>query len=242
MREQKVGQIFLLVIEALFLVMALLLMIGVPLPLIDMESVVWGEYMWCIIILIYVITKHFKEMPLSIFGLSIFTLLINLGLTRITFSNLDNEQQLPIVSLFSRLLCFGSFVSGLIFIVFLLVIPFVFIPKVSKMIKPYIQRGPNASETGERDFWADIEGAMKFLFFTVITTTIIAIANVAGITGVEMFMHNKSWLEAFKTSTLLTSGNTPLFVIPLLLNMLSIAVFAHNCKEIGLNTINRSST
>lgn len=221
------------IISLAFLCTIIFLMFVSPIQLIGMEHFIEIEFLGCIALFIYTLIKHSKETPTLAFKLSFFILVVNIGLTKITLINTENGKQIPIVSFLSNVMCHKGIVIGMILITFFILLSFILTKKTSKKIGVLAKKTLTSTTKDDIDFLSDIDGAAKFLLGTTNATLFIVIASIAGGVGLEKFMHNKSWQEAVKISITNTSGNVPLFFIPLLLVTLSLEITIWKINKTG---------
>lgn len=203
-----------------------------PIQLINMECFIEIEFFGCIALLIYSLIKYSKDIPTLAFELSLLILAANIGLTKTTLTNLENGEQVPIVSFLSNVMCHKGIASGIILIIIFLLFSFILILKTSKKTNILAKKTLTSTTNSNIDFWSNMDGSTKFLFGTTNATLFIVIANIAGGIGLEKFMLNKNWQEAIEISIFKTSGNVPLFVIPLLLVTLVLEISIWKMKKI----------
>lgn len=184
-------------------------------------------------------------MPKWILVFILFSLVVNIHLTRSLLIGLQDDTLLPLVLIFSRFCCQNSFVIGFILISFTLCATFILVKKGVERISEVSARfaldkmttrmtnidnkyakheiTEEEAETkkkelqSEIDFFSRMDGAAKFISGSAKAILFMTSIDIAGGIAIGYFMQGKSLLEAIKPAILFTTGTVVLYCVPLII-------------------------
>lgn len=184
-------------------------------------------------------------MPEWILVFILFSLVVNIHLTRSLLIGLQDNMLLPLVLIFSRFCCQDSFVIGFILIPFTLCATLIQIKKgverisevsarfaldtiTTRMINienKYAKHEISEEKSkvmkknlqSEIDFFSRMDGAAKFISGSAKAILFMTLIDIAGGIAIGYFMQEKSLLESITPAILFTTGTVVLYCVPLII-------------------------
>ena len=183
-------------------------------------------------------------MPKWILVFILFSLVVNIHLTRSLLIGLQDDTLLSLVLILSRFCCQDSFVIGFILIPFTLCATLILIKGVERISEvsarfaldtmttrmtnidnKYAKHEITEEESkvmkkevqGEIDFFANMDGAAKFISGSAKAVLFMTSIDIAGGIAIGYFMQGKTLFEAIEPAILFTTGTVVLYCVPLII-------------------------
>ena len=184
-------------------------------------------------------------MPEWILVFILFSLVVNIHLTRSLLIGLQDNKLLPLVLILSRFCCQDSFVIGFILIPFTLCATLILIKKgierisevsarfaldtmttkMTNIDNEYAKHEITEEEAeimkknlqSEIDFFSRMDGAAKFISGSAKAILFMTLIDIAGGIAIGYFMQEKSLLESITPAILFTTGTVVLYCVPLII-------------------------
>ena len=220
------------------------LMILIPLPVIALESLIGIESLFSIAILIYSITKNRVAMPKLVLLFSLFSMALNISLTRISLTGYESGINVPLVEAISGIVGQGNFIIGGKITVILLAIQVLILSKGSCRVSEVNARFTldsmnqkffdidNKLNQGiidkkeeeilkvnmrkEVDYYSNMDGASKFLSGVSKANVFFILVNLAGGILIQVFKLKISIGMALENTMFITVGYVVLFTLPVI--------------------------
>ena len=107
----------------------IVLMMLIPLPVIAVESLIGIEALFSVAILVYSLTKNRVAMPKLVLMFSLFSMALNISLTRISLTGYERGISVPLVGIISGTIGGKNYIIGGIITVILLTVQVFIISK-----------------------------------------------------------------------------------------------------------------
>lgn len=237
------------------MILAVLMML-IPLPVIAVESLIGIEVLFSVAILIYSFTKNRVAMPKLILVFLLFSMALNISLTRISLTGYESDICVPLVGVISRIIGGKNYIIGGIITVILLMVQ-VFINskgccRVSEVSARFMLGSMNQkffdidnklnqgiidkkeeeilkeNVRKEIDYYSNMDGASKFLSGISKANVFFTLVNLAGGILIQVFKLKTSIGIAIENSMFITVGNAVLFTLPVM-----VVSFAAGLNIIG---------
>ena len=225
--------------------LVVVLMMLVPLPVIAVESLIGIESLFSIAILIYSITKNRVAMPKLVLLFSLFSMALNISLTRISLTGYESGISVPLGGIISGSIGGKNYIIGGIITVILLTIQVFIISKggcrVSEVNARFTLDSMNQkffdidnklnqgiidkkeeeilkeNVRKEIDYYSSMEGASKFLSGVSKANVFFILLNLAGGILIQVFKLKTSIGMALENTMFITVGNVVLFTLPVII-------------------------
>lgn len=225
------------------MILAVLMML-IPLPVIAVESLIGIEALFSIAILIYSFTKNRVAMPKLILVFSLFSMALNISLTRISLIGYESGISVPLRGIISGTIDGKNYIIGGIIIVILLTAQILIISKggcrVSEVTARFILDSMNQkffdidnklnqgiidkkeaeilkeNERKKIDYYSSMDGASKFLSGLSKANVFFTLVNLAGGILIQVFKLKTSIGMALENTMFITVGNVVLFTLPVI--------------------------
>lgn len=242
MKNKIVDLIMYNIIPAAMLLVVLMML--VPLPVIAVESLIGIEALFSVAILIYSFTKNRVAMPKLVLMFSLFSMALNISLTRISLTGYESGINVPLVEAISGIVGQGNFIIGGIITVILLTVQVFIISKggcrVSEVNARFILTSINQkffdidnklnqgiidkkeeeilkeNLRNEVDYYSNMDGASKFLSGVSKANVFFILVNLAGGILIQVFKLKTSIGMALENTMFITVGNVVLFTLPVI--------------------------
>ena len=220
------------------------LMMLVPLPVIALESLIGIESLFSIAILIYSFTKNRVVMPKLVLVFSLFSMALNISLTRISLTGYESGISVPLGGIISSTIGGKNYIIGGIITVILLTVQVFIISKggcrVSEVNARFILTSINQkffnidnklkqgiinikeeeilkeNMRKEIDYYSSMDGASKFLSGVSKANVFFILVNLAGGILIHVVKLKTSIGIAIENSMSITVGNALLFTLPVM--------------------------
>lgn len=217
----------------------------IPFPSIVVEVFYGIELLASFLITVLLWRNKRTAMPEWILVFILFSLVVNILLTRSLLIGLQDNKLLPLVLILSRFCCHDSFVIGFILIPFTLCVTLILIKKGVERISYASARfaldamgtrifninnkcakneiSEEEAETmiknlqGEIEFFSKMDGAAKFFSGSAKAILFMTSIDIAGGIAIGYFMQEKSLLESITPAILFTTGTVVLYCVPLII-------------------------
>lgn len=217
----------------------------IPFPSIVVEVFYGIELLTSFLIPILLLRNKRTAMPKWIIVFILFSLVVNIHLTRSLLIGLQDNKLLPLVLILSRFSCQDSFVIGFILIPFTLCATLILIKKgvertsevsarftldtmttiMTNIDNKYAKHEITEEESkvmkkelqGEIDFFANMDGAAKFISGSAKAVVFMTSIDIAGGIAIGYFMQEKTLFETIEPAILFTTGTVVLYCVPLII-------------------------
>lgn len=228
----------------------------IPFPSIVVEVFYGIELLASFLIPILLWRNKRTAMPKWILVFILFSLIVNIHLTRSLLTGLQDDTLLPLVLILSRFCCQDSFVIGFILIPFTLCATLILIKKGLERISEvsarfaldtmttrmfdinnkYVKNEITEEESkvmkkelqGEIDFFANMDGAAKFISGSAKAMLFMTSIDIAGGIAIGYFMQRKTLFEAIEPAILFTTGTVMLYCVPLIIISIASVFYITN--------------
>lgn len=119
--KNKIFNFVMHIIIPVAMILAVLMML-IPLPVIAVESLIGIEALFSVVILIYSFTKNPVAMPKLILVFSLFSMALNISLTRTSLIGYESDICVPLVGAISGIIGGKNYIIGGIITVILLMV------------------------------------------------------------------------------------------------------------------------
>ena len=222
----------------------IVLMMLIPLPVIAVESLIGIEALFSVAILIYSFTKNRVAMPKLVLMFSMFSMALNISLTRISLTGYESGISVPLAGIISSTIGGKNYIIGGIISVILLTVQVFIISKggcrVSEVNARFTLNSMNQkffdidnklnqgiidkreeeilkeNVRKEIDYYSSMEGASKFLSGISKANVFFTLVNLAGGILIQVVKLKTSIGIAIENSMFITVGNTFLFTLPVM--------------------------
>ena len=222
----------------------IVLMMLIPLPVIAVESLIGIETLFSIAILIYSFTKNRVAMPKLVLMFSLFSMALNISLTRISLTGYESGISVPLAGIISSTIGGKNYIIGGIISVILLTVQVFIISRgccrVSEVNARFTLNSMNQkffdidnklnqgiidkreeeilkeNVRKEIDYYSSMEGASKFLSGISKANVFFTLVNLAGGILIQVVKLKTSIGIAIENSMFITVGNTVLFTLPVM--------------------------
>lgn len=237
------------------MILAVLMML-IPLPVIAVESLIGIEVLFFVAILIYSFTKDPVAMPKLILLFSLFSMALNISLTRISLTGYESDICVPLVGAISGIISGKNYIIGGIITVILLTVQVLIISRVccrvSEVSAKFMLDSMNQKFLGinnklnqgiidkkeegilkenvrkEIDYYSNMDGASKFLSGISKANVFFTLVSLAGGILIQVVKLKISIGIAIENSIFITVGNAVLFTLPVM-----VVSFAARLNIIG---------
>lgn len=220
------------------------LMILIPLPVIVLESLIGIETLFSVVILVYSFAKNRVAMPKLVLVFSLFSMALNISLTRISLTGYETSISVPLAGIISGTIGGKNYIIGGIITVILLTAQILIISKggcrVSEVNARFILTSmsqkffdiDNKLNQGiidkkeeeilkgnvkkEVDYYSNMDGASKFLSGVSKANVFFILVNLAGGILIQVFKLKTSIGMALENTMFITVGNVVLFTLPVI--------------------------
>lgn len=217
----------------------------IPFPSIVVEVFYGIELLASFLIPIFLWRNKRTAMPKWILVFILFSLVVNIHLTRSLLIGLQDNKLLPLVLILSRFSCQDSFVIGFILIPFTLCATLILIKKgvertsevsarfaldtvttiMTNIDNKYAKHEITEEESkamkkelqGEIDFFANMDGAAKSISGSAKAVVFMTSIDIAGGIAIGYFMQEKTLFETIEPVILFTTGTVVLYCVPLII-------------------------
>ncbi len=228
------------------------LMMLVPLPVIAVESLIGIETLFSVAILVYSFTKNSVAMPKLVLMFSLFSMALNISLTRFSLTGYESGINVPLVEAISGIVGQGNFIIGGKITVILLAIQVLILSKgscrVSEVNARFILTSINQkffnidnklkqgiinikeeeilkeNMRKEIDYYSSMDGASKFLSGISKANVFFTLVNLAGGILIHVVKLKTSIGIAIENSMFITVGNVVLFTLPVIVISLAVGL------------------
>lgn len=222
----------------------IVLMMLIPLPVIAVESLIGIETLFSIAILIYSFTKNRVAMPKLVLMFSLFSMALNISLTRISLTGYESGIRVPLGGIISSTIGGKNYIIGGIITVILLTAQVFIISKsgcrVSEVNARFTLDSMNQKSFDidnklnqgiidkkeeeifkenikkEVDYYSNMDGVSKFLSGVSKANVFFILANLAGGILIQVFKLKTSIGMALENTMFITVGNVVLFTLPVI--------------------------
>lgn len=222
----------------------IVLMMLIPLPVIAVESLIGIEALFSVAILIYSFTKNRVAMPNLVLMFSLFSMALNISLTRISLTGYESGISVPLAGIISSTIGGKNYIIGGIISVILLTVQVFIISRgccrVSEVNARFTLNSMNQkffdidnklnqgiidkreeeilkeNVRKEIDYYSSMEGASKFLSGISKANVFFTLVNLAGGILIQVVKLKTSIGIAIENSMFITVGNTVLFTLPVM--------------------------
>lgn len=220
------------------------LMILIPLPVIVLESLIGIETLFSVAILVYSFTKNRVVMPKLVLVFSLFSMALNISLTRISLTGYESGISVPLAGIISGTIGGKNYIIGGIISVILLTVQVFIISRgcccVSEVNARFTLNSMNQkffdidnklnqgiidkkeeeilkeNVRKEIDYYSSMEGASKFLSGISKANVFFTLVNLASGILIQVVKLKTSIGIAIENSMFITVGNTFLFTLPVM--------------------------
>ena len=222
----------------------IVLMMLIPLPVIAVESLIGIEALFSVAILVYSFTKNRVAMPKLVLMFSLFSMALNISLTRISLTGYESGISVPLAGIISSTIGGKNYIIGGIITVIFLTLQVLIISKggcrVSEVNARFILTSMNQkffdidnklnqgiidkkeeeilkeNLRKEIDYYSSMDGASKFLSGISKANVFFTLVNLAG--GILIHVVKLKTLIgiAIENSMFITVGNALLFTLPVM--------------------------
>lgn len=231
----------------------------IPFPTIALEVFLGIELVYAFAVLIYSFLKHRKAMPNLVLVFAIFSLVINISITRATLLGYENGNQIPIVCFFANMLGENNFIVGFVISLILMVIHVMILTKgTSRVIEvtarfsldsinqKFFDIDNNLAENqisedeaekqkkavqNECEYYSRLDGTSKFLKGSTKATVSIILVNLLGGFAVESQILGAPFHECIEVVMRITTGNIVVFLLPALVVSFSLGLIITRIKR-----------
>ena len=222
----------------------IVLMMLIPLPVIVVESLIGIEALFSVAILVYSLTKNRVAMPKLVLMFSLFSMALNISLTRISLTGYESGISVPLAGIISGTIGGKNYIIGGIITVILLTAQILIISKggcrVSEVNARFTLDSMNQklfdidnklnqgiidkkeeeilkeNMRKEVDYYSNMDGASKFLSGVSKANVFFILVNLAGGILTQVFKLKTSIGMALENTMFITVGNVVLFTLPVL--------------------------
>lgn len=222
----------------------IVLMMLIPLPVIAVESLIGIEALFSVAILVYSLTKNRVAMPKLVLVFSLFSMALNISLTRISLTGYERGISVPLVGIISGTIGGKNYIIGGIISVILLTLQVLTISKggcrVSEVNARFTLDSMNQkffdidnklnqgiidkkeeeilkeNMRKEVDYYSNMDGASRFLSGVSKANVFFTLVNFAGGMLIQVFKLKTSIGIAIENSMFITVGNVVLFTLPVM--------------------------
>lgn len=220
------------------------LMILIPLPVIALESLIGIESLFSVAILIYSFTKNRVAMPKLVLLFSLFSMSLNISLTRISLTGYESGICVPLVGAISGIIGGKNYIIAGIITAILPTVQVLIISKgccrISEVTARFILTSMNQkifdidnrlnqgiidkkeeeilkeNMRKEVDYYSNMDGASKFLSGVSKANVFFILVNLAGGILIQVFKLKTSIGMALENTMFITVGNVVLFTLPVI--------------------------
>ena len=220
------------------------LMILIPLPVIVLESLIGIETLFSVVILVYSFAKNRVAMPKLVLVFSLFSMALNISLTRISLTGYESGISVPLVGAISGIIGGKNYIIGGIISAILLIVQVLIISKgccrVSEVNARFILTSMNqkffdidnklnqgiidkkeeeilkGNVRKEIDYYSNMDGASKFLSGVSKANVFFILVNLAGGILIQVFKLKISIGMALENTMFITVGYVVLFTLPVI--------------------------
>lgn len=220
------------------------LMMLIPLPVIGVESLIGIETLFSVAILVYSFTKNRVVMPKLVLVFSLFSMALNISLTRISLTGYESGISVPLAGIISSTIGGKNYIIGGIISVILLTVQVFIISRgccrVSEVNARFTLNSMNQkffdidnklnqgiidkkeeeilkeNVRKEIDYYSSMEGASKFLSGISKANVFFTLVNLASGILIQVVKLKTSIGIAIENSMFITVGNTILFTLPVM--------------------------
>lgn len=217
-------------------------MLMIPFPAIVIEVLLGIEVAAAIGILIYSLTNHKVAMPKLVLIFSLWSLAINIGITRFSLTSYESGLKIPVIDFVSNILNGKSYIIGFIIAIILLSVQILIISRgccrftevsarfiLDSMnqklfdIDNKLNRGIMDKTEAEKlktvlmkevDYYSCMDGAAKFLSGNAKASIVITLVNLACGILIEILRCKLPLNQAVESAAFITSGNAIVFTLP----------------------------
>lgn len=222
----------------------IVLMMLIPLPVIVVESLIGIEALFSVAILVYSLTKNRVAMPKLVLMFSLFSMALNISLTRISLTGYERGISVPLAGIISGTIGGKNYIIGGIISVILLTLQVLIISKgcyrVSEVTARFMLDSMNQkffdidnklnqgiidkkeeeilkeNLRKEIDYYSSMDGASKFLSGISKANVFFTLVNLAGGILIHVVKLKTSIGIAIENSMFITVGNALLFTLPVM--------------------------
>ena len=227
-----------------------------PIPTVLLEVFIGIEFFFCIALLIFSFRKCSVRMPNYVFKISHYILAINTSLTRVL---LMNHEKIPLVTFIANTMTQNYYIVGIIIILILLCVLMILVSKestkFSEIAKRYsldtmnqkffaIDTGLNYNRLSQKeaedmkqeirneiDFYSMMEGMSLLVLGNAKSVIFMTVLNIIGGLRSEKLLLNKPWLESFESTSIYTTGNVLIYVIPIIIVSVAMEICMRKNSE-----------
>lgn len=220
------------------------LMILIPLPVIVLESLIGIETLFSVVILVYSFAKNRVAMPKLVLVFSLFSMALNISLTRISLTGYESGISVPMAGIISGTIGGKNYIIGGIITVILLIVQVFIISKGgcrvsevnarftldsmsqkffdidNKLNQGIIDKKEEEILKGnvrkEVDYYSNMDGASKFLSGVSKANVFFILVNLAGGILIQVFKLKTSIGMALENTMFITVGYVVLFTLPVI--------------------------
>lgn len=220
------------------------LMMLIQLPVIAVESLIGIETLFSVAILVYSFTKNRVVMPKLVLVFSLFSMALNISLTRISLTGYESGISVPMAGIISGTIGGKNYIIGGIITVILLTVQVFIISKGgcrvsevnarftldsmnqklfdidNKLNQGIIDKKEEEILKGkvrkEVDYYSNMDGASKFLSGVSKANVFFILVNLAGGILIQVFKLKTSIGMALENTMFITVGNVVLFTLPVI--------------------------
>lgn len=220
------------------------LMMLIPLPVIAVESLIGIETLFSVVILVYSFTKNRVAMPKLVLVFSLFSMALNISLTRISLTGYESGISVPMAGIISGTIGGKNYIIGGIITVILLIVQVFIISKGgcrvsevnarftldsmsqkffdidNKLNQGIIDKKEEEILKGnvrkEVDYYSNMDGASKFLSGVSKANVFFILVNLAGGILIQVFKLKTSIGMALENTMFITVGYVVLFTLPVI--------------------------
>ena len=228
------------------------LMMLIPLPVIAVESLIGIETLFSVAILVYSFTKNRVAMPKLVLMFSLFSMALNISLTRISLTGYESGISVPLAGIISSTIGGKNYIIGGIISVILLTVQVFIISRgccrVSEVNARFTLNSMNqkffdidnklnqgiidkkeeeilkGNVRKEVDYYSNMDGASKFLSGISKANVFFTLVNLAGGILIQVVKLKTSIGIAIENSMFITVGNTVLFTLPVIVISLVVGL------------------
>jgi len=222
----------------------IVLMMLIPLPVIAVESLIGIETLFSVAILVYSFTKNRVVMPKLVLVFSLFSMALNISLTRISLTGYESGISVPMAGAISGIIGGKNYIIGGIISAILLTVQVLIISKgccrISEVNARFMLDSMNQkffdidnklnqgiidkkeeeilkeNLRKEIDYYSSMDGASKFLSGISKANVFFTLVNLAGGILIHVVKLKTSIGIAIENSMFITVGNAVLFTLPVM--------------------------
>lgn len=258
-------------IGVIFSIVALLVIMVIPLPPLLLSLLIILNIGLALVILMVSMyigrPLEFSVFPSLLLIMTLFDLALHISATRLILTRANAGE---VIRGFGEVMTGGNPGVGLVLFVIISIVQFIVITKGAERVSEVTARftldampgkqmsidadlnaglitneeakARRAQINEEASFYGAMDGASKFVKGNVVAGFVIILINIIGGIGVGLFKGQMSWIDIFRTYTLLTIGEGLVIIIPSLLIAVASAILitrAASGSDLGADSISQ---